>query len=338
MKKYSILLMAIFATLFFASCEGPMGPPGLDGEDGLDGADGEVKCLVCHAGDVINGISSQFAQSTHVGAIVAGSREWIGTYASCTYCHTSEGFIHFATTGSKTLDVPVAGDWTCKTCHGVHETFEAADYALRANSPAAFIIDANTSPDFGNSNLCKNCHQSRSAAPTTDIVNLMSRTHPHYGPQSNILYGFGFAEFAGTYTYPAKGNNTHWNANARCVECHMSDYGNAKGGHTFKPGVDGCNSCHAGPDLTTTYDYKNVQTNVKALLDQLRDALVAKGVLNGTTYEVIPNANCPKILAQGFFNWYGLKSDGSYGVHNPEYTEALLNNTIAAINAYTPGK
>ncbi|MCX2719976.1 collagen-like protein [Lentiprolixibacter aurantiacus] len=39
MKKVSLLL-ALIATVFFVSCEGPAGPPGFDGLDGLDGLDG----------------------------------------------------------------------------------------------------------------------------------------------------------------------------------------------------------------------------------------------------------------------------------------------------------
>ncbi|UII22579.1 hypothetical protein [Fulvivirga ligni] len=37
MKRFTFILTAVFATLFFASCEGPQGPPGLDGLNGQDG-------------------------------------------------------------------------------------------------------------------------------------------------------------------------------------------------------------------------------------------------------------------------------------------------------------
>ena len=39
------------------------------------------------------------------------------------------------------------------------------------------------------------------------------------------------------------------------------------------------------------------------------------------------------ILAQAFFNWVGLVEDRSVGVHNPNYVNALLKNTIAAVEA-----
>lgn len=334
MKKYSILLMAIFATLFFASCEGPMGPPGLDGEDGLDGADGEVKCLVCHAGTNINNINSQFAQSSHYGGLV--SEEHGAWSASCSRCHSHEGFLEYATTGG-TIAVDFPKDWTCKTCHGVHETFEATDYALRLSNPVAFIIDANLKPDFGNSNICMNCHQNRSKEPNQatpgSTFNVTIRLGPHHGPQGNIMYGNGFAEIPGTYTYPTAGSNVHLTANARCVGCHMSPYGNAKGGHTWKPGVDGCNSCHAGDDLTSNFNYKNVQTEVQGLLTQLKGLLVTAGVIDANNVP-IPNSTCPMILAQAGFNYIGILEDRSLGVHNPGYVEALLNNTIDAVEAY----
>jgi hypothetical protein len=146
MKKYSILLMAIFATLFFASCEGPMGPPGLDGEDGINGENGEVACLVCHSGDNIAAIKAQFASSGHYAGVVSMERaEEGGWSASCGQCHSSEGFMSWAITGTS-VAVAVPGKWECATCHGVHETFESTDYALRKEDPAAYIVDATASP------------------------------------------------------------------------------------------------------------------------------------------------------------------------------------------------
>jgi hypothetical protein len=325
-----------------------MGPPGLDGEDGINGENGEVACLVCHSGDNIAAIKAQFASSSHYAGLVnyervieeieAGANTWS---ASCAQCHSSEGFISWAVTGSSiTMNNP--GKWECATCHGVHETFEATDYALRKADAAAFIIDATAIPDLGNSNLCKNCHQNRSAEPNVakpgdPTFNVTVRLGPHHGPQANILYGIGFAEIAGTYNYPADGSSVHMDANARCTGCHMSTYGNGKGGHTWVPGVDACNSCHSGSDLTTNYNYNNVQTNTQALLDELKTLLVAEGTLTAEGTPVV-NSACPMVLARAAFNYIGITEDRSLGVHNPTYVEALLNNSIEAVEAYQATK
>mgnify|MGYP000205167902 CR=1 FL=1 len=39
----------------------------------------------------------------------------------------------------------------------------------------------------------------------------------------------------------------------------------------------------------------------------------------------------PMVQVQAFFNWVGLVEDRSAGIHNPDYVNALLDNTIAAL-------
>jgi len=41
----------------------------------------------------------------------------------------------------------------------------------------------------------------------------------------------------------------------------------------------------------------------------------------------------PMAHAQAFFNWIGLEEDRSLGVHNPQYVNALLTNSIEALKA-----
>ena len=174
---------------------------------------------------------------------------------------------------------------------------------------------------------------------------------PHHGPQANVLYGAGFAEIDGAFSYPEMGAGPHMLDTARCVGCHMYDYGNGAGGHTWNPSLDACNNCHDGTD--SDFDHGNVQTSVELLLEDLRDLLVAEGVVayaSGDYYELNPETGAielvaaageyhpvvgfyPVVLAEAFFNWIGLEEDRSLGVHNPAYVEALLENTIAAIEA-----
>ncbi|MFN2128274.1 MAG: hypothetical protein ACK2TU_10490 [Anaerolineales bacterium] len=39
------------------------------------------------------------------------------------------------------------------------------------------------------------------------------------------------------------------------------------------------------------------------------------------------------ILAEAYYNWIGIEEDRSEGVHNPNYVEALLENSIEALEA-----
>lgn len=335
---YNVLLSvaAIVAMSFFVSCEGPAGPAGTDGVDGTNGADGATgvtACMECHDTDnTILAIDAQFVQSGHrLGAYVS----YAGGRGSCANCHSSEGFIEYATFGevsAATINNPSA--WECKTCHQIHSTFEVEDYALRMVEPVEWNISDGTADLGASSNLCGNCHQSRTAEPNTaapaDSFKITS-THygPHHGPQANLFYGMGFAEIAGSATYPTAGEGIH--KNASCTMCHMGEYADNMGGHTWKANLASCQTCHA----TTDFNYGGVQTSVEADLIVLRDKLIELGVVAGDDvdgYHPV-TGTYPMLHAQAYYNWVGLYEDRSNGVHNPKYIEALIANTIEALNA-----
>lgn len=343
--KKNVLFIFVLTVLaiFFISCEGPAGPAGEDGADGnngtngTDGVDGNVTCLVCHSDENLTLKMNEFARSSHKVGLVDAERggSWS---AGCVKCHTSEGFIEFAETGSNNGGIP-AGDnaFECRTCHGIHTTFEAQDYALRTSDATwdvddtPFLLkDMNMFGIHGNSTICANCHQSRRAEPNVDVPGAtfnITSTHygPHHGAQANVLAGFGFAEIPGTVAYPAAGSADHLAAS--CTGCHLYE-----GSHTFMPSLASCNECHA----TTSFDYGGIQTEVEDLFEELRDLLVAAGVLEyvdaDEAYEPVVGVH-NMVLARAFFNWVGLEEDRSMGAHNPKYVKALLKNSIAAVEA-----
>jgi hypothetical protein len=361
-KQSSVIAMLVSAFVF-VNCEGPMGPggaDGIDGMDGMDGIDGNVTCLECHSDGNIQSVKEQFYQSVHSTGEVAV--DYAGGRASCARCHSNEGFVEFATNGEVLESIGAPTPWECSTCHGIHQTFEATDYALRLADPIDFIFDETVTADFGNGNLCANCHQSRRAEPNvsnpgTDFTITSTHYGPHHGAQSNVLYGDGFAEMVGSMTYPAAGSTTHYTT-ASCTSCHMGTYTNvpdvgwtsapAVGGHTWNPNVENCKECHT---TATDFDYVSIQTNVAAQLDELQALLLAQGVIEeGLAEEFVLNPETGEIelvilsdgfhpvvgthtmaQAQAFFNWVGLLEDRSYGVHNPAYVTALLTNSIEAI-------
>jgi len=352
LRTFSQLLLSAFVVLSLASScvkEGPMGPAGADGEDGADGADGSVTCLDCHSGTNMAQKNAEFVMSEHsVGAIAV---EYAGGRASCARCHSHEGFVQFATLGSVAGDITNPSAWKCSTCHGLHSTFEATDYALRMKDPVVPIAAANGVMDMGgNNNLCATCHQSRSAEPGTEkpgeTYTLGARTYPHYSAQSNILYGNGFGEIPGSVAYPAKGSSPHF-SQASCIGCHMAPFTKEKaftstamvsrGGHSYIPSVSACNACHDGADVTD-YNYGGIQSDTHAKLDLLRDKLLALGVITETTvdgevsYSPKAGVTVPMVQAQAVYNYFGIKYDRSYGVHNPKYVKALLTNTLEALN------
>ncbi len=332
---FHILLMT--AVVFLASCvkEGPAGVAGVDGKDGVDGVDGSdgtVTCLACHSGTTILAAQFEYASSVHKAGVNVA---YAGGRASCAECHSSEGFLEYQTNGSVDSDINMPSAINCETCHTLHTTFTYTDFMLRSDDPVALKINGNAL-DLGDaSNLCVNCHQARTAEPNTAAPGETFRitsTHygPHHGPQANILAGIGFAEIAGPLDYPVQGTSKHLEQ-ASCTVCHMGDYTNKQGGHTWSPSLASCNSCHE----TASFDYGGVQFDTEEKLIVLRDLLIDKGVVAGDDvdgYHPVV-ATYPMVLAQAYYNWIGIEEDRSLGVHNPQYVNALLTNTIEAVKA-----
>ena len=343
LKTALMIVLAVFFGFFIViSCEGPEGPTGADGIDGTDGVDGNVTCFDCHSDENLEMKRAEFAISQHSSGSIAVA--YAGGRGYCSPCHSHEQFVA-AAEGLEAQNVANPSPWECSTCHGLHNTFEDVDYALRATS-AEWGADGTTF-ELGNSNLCAVCHQSRTAEPNIDVPGdtfEITSTHygPHHGAQANVLAGFGFAEIPGPIAYPAAGSEMHLAAS--CTGCHMHE-----GEHSFNPSLDACNACHS----TADFNYGGVQTDTHDDLEELRDLLVAKGVLeqgHEEVYEIDQETGeielvvtvegyhpvvgtYPMILAQAFFNWVGLEEDRSLGAHNPKYYNALIKNSIAALEA-----
>ena len=336
---FKLLTFAFVCAFLATSCvkEGPAGQDGLNGQDGAPGADGNITCLECHTNNLILEKEAQFVLSGHrIGEFTLGREEWSG---SCVKCHTPVGFKEFAEFGEANIigsSIENTETFDCNTCHGIHEDFEGiSDFALRITSPVVMATDKNSMMDLnGNSNLCGNCHQARTAPPTGTEFKISS-THygPHHGPQGNVVYGTGFAEIEGDVAYPAAGSSDHLEM-ASCIGCHMAPFDSEEiqGGHTYIPSVAACNDCH-GADLDD-YNYGGVQTQVAGLLEEIRDQLVELGVVEyieaDDAYEPVVGTY-PIIWAQAYFNWIGMEEDRSMGVHNPKYVKALLQNTKQAL-------
>ncbi len=159
----------------------------------------------------------------------------------------------------------------------------------------------------------------------------ISSTHygPHHGSQANLVQGVGFSEIAGSASYPEAGSHPH--AVLGCTGCHMEDYVDGMGGHTFNPNIASCTECHSGAE---DFDVGGGQEEIADLLEELRDLLVAAEVIEWVEED---EAYEPVVAVHGldesmaFFNWIGIEEDRSLGVHNPTYIKALLENSIAAV-------
>jgi len=350
MKEKGLYALVFVACLLLAgvsamACSGTVGPQGKQGPAGPQGeqgpAEGTSACSSCHTdGEDLKARQVQYAASTHA---TGGNFE--KNSGDCSICHTSQGFQERLAAGTyddlaEAVENPTAIN--CRTCHEIHETNTTDDWGLKAQDAVVLNL-TQTAYNAGKSNLCASCHQSSwsydipdLATPAGDYVITSSYFGPHYGPQSNILTGEGGY---GDYT----GSDVHYTAvTDACVTCHMYDaYGAMAGGHTWNMEYEYygsaranngmCKTCHAGKIDGNTFDRigkNNNQTAIQALIDTLKAALEANGIMasDHAVEGTYTNAE-----AGALWNYLLIVEDRSLGVHNPNFAKFLLETGIAAL-------
>lgn len=368
MKNFKILsyLFIAASSLVFMQCtsdytaipgeDGVDGIDGLDGVDGIDGVGVQV-CIDCHSNEHRATIHDAYAISGH-----ANGTSWErGESADCARCHNNEGYIDYLSglyedeEGNKTASpdgYDLSNTINCNGCHDPvegHRSFDfendGNDFALRNIDPIQLFIDpsvqldmANSIDPLGKSNTCINCHQPRNSYPvptgTGDYTITSSRFGPHHGPQSTLLDGIMGANIAGTTGYPGRGSAAH-RTGSSCTNCHMGPTTDGTdGSHTWKPTLNACVSCHNG--------WTSIPDEIPGWEDYttLHNLLVAKGYISESGSILGANggnasSSNPLVIpvkdAQAIWNYKTLEEDQSHGIHNPNYTRALLKNSIEAI-------
>ncbi len=329
----AILLTGCQGSTGAAGPVGPAGPAGPSGPSGLTTAAGAATCSECHnETTVIKAKQVQWAGSVHA---TGGNFE--RSDASCAICHTSEGFAERVAIGSVELagDIEQPSPINCRTCHQVHDTNTEADWALSVSAPVTLELTGDTF-DGGEGNLCTSCHQPRwsNQIPEVgggDLEITTTRYYPHYGTQSSMLLGVGgYGESTGASTHYAIVKDT-------CTTCHMAEpYGAQAGGHTMKMAYDyhggmvdnvaGCQSCHSELE---DFNLNDVQTEIQALLDELKELLLADGIMSENEQNVKGTYTSAQVGA--YWNYKTVKYDGSLGVHNAAYSKMLLQTAIDAL-------
>ncbi|MDX2414193.1 MAG: hypothetical protein QNK33_03285 [Bacteroidales bacterium] len=365
MKKLSNLLLIIAAAAFvFVACEGPTGPDGPTGpkgdtgEQGIQGltgdagADANSTCIECHDNSTeISTATFQYNMSGHAMAEITnyGNRTYGTIYPAgdCAQCHVSQGFREFNETGT-IVNAPYTNpqNTNCYTCHEIHETYTESDWGLTYAS--SFALMQGGTFDKGSGNLCAQCHQSRAVSPMpvpggTGVDITSNRYGGHHSPNANIVSGEGLYEitFAGAAAYPT--NMAHYVIDA-CVTCHMAPAnGNDGGGHTWSMEYDyhgtetfnynGCVTCHS--------DQGTRVTKMDDLMDEVETKLATlQGLLDDDAVNIYDPGNGRNMtgaftddIAGAYLNWQLILEDKSMGMHNPDYVIAILDNSIAAMDA-----
>jgi len=277
-------------------------------------------CMSCHDDStLITGRQTGLSEAVHG----TGEAYVRGTSASCAGCHSGGAFSAMVAAGLRPDEVE-AGDpnptrQDCRTCHQVHTSYTEADWALETTAPVTLYAFEDKTYDGGKGNLCATCHQPRRmiAAPDADGNIAVTSTHwgPHHGPQSAMLLGTG-----GAGDVPGSPSFHYRLTTDTCVSCHIGP----DMVHTFEAVESTCLDCHAEDE-----DLAGAQAAIEAQLTELHDLLEAKGLYHDG-HPVV--GTYPAAQAEALWNYIFIAvEDASLGTHNPPYTKALLEASIAAL-------
>jgi flagellar hook capping protein FlgD/cytochrome c554/c'-like protein len=339
------------------SCHGPgsehqgsSGPIGLSYSTGV--------CAYCHDEQEAEGCgcstyetyfyTEQWRNSRH-GNKYSTEEDFNVEGGSCVPCHTAEGFFEVNVREDHQATAPYNNlhGITCAVCHdphdasGEHQLRTAGDYLSASLSGTSGYKTEGTS-----ATACDICHHLR---PDTDVPG----TLPHLSHQTDVMKNRAGYRYPGEF-YP--GGNIHdLVIKGRCTGCHMAPtYGDRLkyiGSHTFAtfaaanpdsggPAEDlylteACIGCHGS--IGDDFDFKNIQTRVTRLLDQIEAKLVLyaedapAGMQGKPRYsrEDMEAGIITEAQMNAAYNWYIFTNDGSKGVHNPFLTRGILEDALS---------
>jgi hypothetical protein len=233
----------------------------------------------------------------------------------------------------------------CQSCHDSHGYSYPGQIRTVEDVP---LVTANgESPIItigGTGKICMHCHHAR-MAPEPQIVNGTAHFGPHLGPQADMM-----ASKSAYHSVAAPGfvwaGPSHLNIQNSCTVCHMNRIefgptGTVVTGHSFEPTVAACTNCHGEinnfDDIMATNDFdgdgiiEGVQSEVQGLMDLLLTALVTSG-LDTTTIDFHSALGDTTISTQlqreAGYNLVFVMDDNSKGIHNPDYSIQLLQQSF----------
>ena len=310
-------------------------------------------CFTCHSDDdnAFLRPKAQWANSKHA------SGDHIDTSATCdgAKCHTHEGYV--STYDNVPLVNPAYSAIGCFTCHTPH-SYDYEDWNdtlmrnLRGANEGGFDTLENGEiyylADNDKSIMCVNCHKSvfggsDPASGSTEPVLVTADFGPHYSPQADVLFGTGGYIFTDTTTDPS-----HKDAVASrhgCLSCHYgTGDGYRFGEHTFRLWDDSDNSqytancnvsgCHlSGQNGGTQNDLVSAAAlgRIATMADSLKTLLQDQNVLDSVG-QMNSGVSFQPQLVRMLHNYLLYVGDGSRGVHNPNYIELLLTESVEQYN------
>ncbi|WP_366922640.1 ammonia-forming cytochrome c nitrite reductase subunit c552 [Metallumcola ferriviriculae] len=275
-------------------------------------------------------IYDQWKGSAHATAVEENDPEnspALREGGGCFKCHNGYGF----ELNPDTLEgIGILKGQSCDTCH--------TKYGHDLATSGSVEIPLGTIKG-GKGALCIACHNGRGKEP--DQVKA-----PHHSVQTDMLLAKSGAEVEG-FDYST---HSHAGADNKCLACHMAADDNTIKDHTFKMNkeniANSCGRCHdfdsfnptARDDFDGDGNKEGYQDEVKGLADMLEKTINEK--LGDKKFEsshgkiVFTDAQGNALDAppseevyNAAWNLLFVRYDGSNGVHNPNYSVQLLQQS-----------
>jgi hypothetical protein len=364
---YDDVPTAMFEDVQCESCHGPgsqhIASPTTEGSI-LVSYDSETTCGTCHEG-THHPFLSEWKESAHAQAPGhATSASCTGCHEGVASAIRLSGDLSvFYGSGSTPTRPPVEevplSAIGCATCHDPHNADNPGQLRTVADVP---LTSANgESPvisEGGTGKLCMHCHHAR-RGPDSQIASGYGHFGPHGSPQADLLAGkTGFHGVAdGGFEWA---DASHLYVQNSCKTCHVNmieyDGVTAVKGHTYEPTTAACTNCHgtinefedimALGDFDGNTNIEGVQLEVRGLLELIASALIDSFTAHGITttnwdadslaheigvVEHVIAAGDTLVVPQQWraagWNWIFILDDKSDGIHNPDYTVQLLQQS-----------
>jgi hypothetical protein len=240
---------------------------------------------------------------------------------------------------------------SCATCHDPHNT--KYEHQLR-NTEDVTLADGTVITNGDTGKLCMQCHQARREAEAYVASDPSTFRGGHHSIQTDLLYGTNVFTFGRTLP-----NSTHKDVvKQACVTCHMAGPARGEPGHfelgdhswamnadlidgtdtTSADNVVACLDCHdptmtSFDDMMAREDYDGdgevgtAQEEVHGLLHNVAILIPPLG-----EDEVDGRDTSLTVLhKKGLWNYFFVEEDGSFGMHNYQFSVALLQLTEEAL-------
>lgn len=315
-------------------------------------------CADCHHtqfegpdGDYTGGYATSGHASAAGGDLAAFNDEHYAHLSSCNGCHTSEGFIRDNDPSFANYEFGEMVNFIgCVTCHDPHMGADGGGNPGQVRTVGDVVLsytfpyepddaEAPTVTGKGTGQLCAQCHHGRrdNANVAGQIANGYDHFGPHHSAQADLYIGAGSYEIPG-FDYSAERSHVHQGATNGCVACHMVRETELHGAtqdvafHNFRPEVGtNCTGCH-GSGFTET-DLTDYQDTIELLMNNLATRF---GYTDYHDMEATWDSTDVLVTTwerEAAYALFFLIGDGSLGVHNPNYAEALMNAAIAHYDA-----